>query len=280
MTIKEVEERTGLARSHIRFYEKEELICPTRNEKNRYREYSGKDVENLKKIAYLRTLGISLEDIRKIMKKEICLHEVIEKQTEILEQQISEMEQARRMCRSMMAYPELDFENLDIAQFAADLPEYWRKNGKRLRIDTLSLAERIAHRKTWMALTAFSLLLAAVFFFVLPQQIPVQWSKGAAVSFRDKSFLFVYPAACIGARLALRAAIRARLWAKGFGSVTAADYAANAVCCLFVSAEIVTALFCYGKIRHVEVILIAEILILLGILTAGWNRMQKKAQGQ
>ena len=69
MTIKEVEERTGLARSHIRFYEKEELICPTRNEKNRYREYSGKDVENLKKIAYLRTLGISLEDIRKIMKR-------------------------------------------------------------------------------------------------------------------------------------------------------------------------------------------------------------------
>ena len=62
--------------------------------------------------------------------------------------------------------------------------------------------------------------------------------------------------------------------------MTAADYAANAVCCLFVSAEIVTALFCYGKIRHVEVILIAEILILLGILTAGWNRMQKKAQGQ
>ena len=31
MTIKEVEERTGLTRSNIRFYEKEKLIEPSRN---------------------------------------------------------------------------------------------------------------------------------------------------------------------------------------------------------------------------------------------------------
>jgi len=33
MTIKEVEERTGLTRSNIRFYEKEKLIEPSRNDK-------------------------------------------------------------------------------------------------------------------------------------------------------------------------------------------------------------------------------------------------------
>ena len=32
MTIKDVEERTGLSRSNIRFYEKEKLIEPSRNE--------------------------------------------------------------------------------------------------------------------------------------------------------------------------------------------------------------------------------------------------------
>ena len=58
MTIKEVEELTGLSRSNVRFYEKERLIFPSRNEKNRYRDYSESDVENIKKIAYLRTLGI------------------------------------------------------------------------------------------------------------------------------------------------------------------------------------------------------------------------------
>lgn len=67
MTIKEVEERTGLARSNIRFYEKEKLIEPSRNEKNGYRDYSEQDIENIKKIAYLRTLEISIEDIRYVM---------------------------------------------------------------------------------------------------------------------------------------------------------------------------------------------------------------------
>ena len=51
MTIKEVEEKTGLARSNIRFYEKEKLIQPTRNVGNGYREYSEEDVEIIKKIA-------------------------------------------------------------------------------------------------------------------------------------------------------------------------------------------------------------------------------------
>lgn len=67
MTIKDVEERTGLARSNVRFYEKEKLINPSRNEGNGYRDYSEKDVEDIKKIAYLRTLGITIEDIRNIV---------------------------------------------------------------------------------------------------------------------------------------------------------------------------------------------------------------------
>ena len=67
MTIKDVEERTGLSRSNVRFYEKEKLVEPSRNESNGYRDYSENDVENIKKIAYLRTLGISIEDIRSII---------------------------------------------------------------------------------------------------------------------------------------------------------------------------------------------------------------------
>lgn len=79
MTIKDVEERTGLARSNIRFYEKEGLIEPSRNDKNGYRDYSEKDVETIKKIAYLRTLEISIEDIRCIILDKVSMIEVIEK---------------------------------------------------------------------------------------------------------------------------------------------------------------------------------------------------------
>lgn len=79
MTIKEVEEQTGLTRSNIRFYEKEKLIEPSRNDKNGYRDYSEKDVDNIKKIAYLRTLEISIEDIRNIISDKAPLAEIIKK---------------------------------------------------------------------------------------------------------------------------------------------------------------------------------------------------------
>ena len=84
MTIKDVEERTGLSRSNIRFYEKEKLIEPSRNESNGYRDYSENDVKNIKKIAYLRTLGISIEDIRSIISEKVTLQEMLEKQKEVL----------------------------------------------------------------------------------------------------------------------------------------------------------------------------------------------------
>ena len=89
MTIKDVEERTGLSRSSIRFYEKEKLIEPSRNERNGYRDYSENDVENIKKIAYLRTLGISIEDIRSIISEKVTLQEMLERQNEVLKNQIT-----------------------------------------------------------------------------------------------------------------------------------------------------------------------------------------------
>lgn len=83
MNIKDVEERTGLSRSNVRFYEKEKLIEPSRNESNGYRNYSENDVENIKMIAYLRTLGISIEDIRNIISEKVTLQEMLEKQNDL-----------------------------------------------------------------------------------------------------------------------------------------------------------------------------------------------------
>ena len=97
MTIKDVEERTGLSRSNIRFYEKEKLIEPSRNESNGYRDYSENDVENIKKIAYLRTLGISIEDIRSIISEKVTLQEMLEKHKEVLKNQITDLNKAKLM---------------------------------------------------------------------------------------------------------------------------------------------------------------------------------------
>lgn len=272
MTIKEVEERTGLSRSNIRFYERENLIFPKRNEKNKYREYSEQEVEDIKKIAYLRTLDISVEDIRKSMEKEESLYKIIEKQNKILEQRIYEMENAKILCEKMLLCQDLDFEKLDITQFVVDVPEYWHKNQKRLRTDTIRLIERVGSKKTWMGMTIASLVVAMISFFVIPEEIPVQWSQGQAVSFQNKLFLFVYPAVCIGIRVLLRTAIRVWLYKKGYYSTVITDYLTNFVCFLIISVQIFSVLFSFGIVKHIERILIVEILVFMGLLATGWNQ--------
>ena len=64
LNINEAEKLTGIPRASIRYYESEGLVSPARAP-NGYRVYSDDDVERLKKILLLRSLGISIEDIRR-----------------------------------------------------------------------------------------------------------------------------------------------------------------------------------------------------------------------
>ena len=55
VTIKEIEELTGLARANIRFYEREGLISPERMS-NGYRNYSDDDLQELLRIKHCAAL--------------------------------------------------------------------------------------------------------------------------------------------------------------------------------------------------------------------------------
>ena len=128
MTIKEVEEKTGLARSNIRFYEKEKLIAPCRNAENGYRDYSQQDVEAIKKIAYLRTLGISIAEIRNVAAHVTPLRAVIEQQSRTLQGQIAELSRAKAMCQRMLEAEEVDYDRLRVEQYVTQLDAYWDEN--------------------------------------------------------------------------------------------------------------------------------------------------------
>ena len=65
MTIRTVEMKTGLDRSSIRYYAKEDFVQPTVNEQGRL-EFTEADIELLQKIKRLRQLGTSLDRIRQI----------------------------------------------------------------------------------------------------------------------------------------------------------------------------------------------------------------------
>ena len=58
-------------------------------------------MENIKKIAYLRTLGISIEDIRSIISGKVTLQETLERQNEILNSQITDLNKANACAKNV-----------------------------------------------------------------------------------------------------------------------------------------------------------------------------------
>ncbi|MBR0026177.1 MAG: MerR family transcriptional regulator, partial [Clostridia bacterium] len=115
MTIKEVEERCGMDRANIRFYEKEGLVSPVRQE-NGYRDYSEADVQMLLRIKLLRSLHFSLEEIRKLAQGEEELTAVLARKVHELEQERQELNYAKELCRTMQQ-DQVRFTNLDADKY-------------------------------------------------------------------------------------------------------------------------------------------------------------------
>lgn len=114
MTIKEVEELSNMTRANIRFYEKEGLITPQRDS-NGYRNYTEHDVDTLKRIRLLRTIHLSLEEIRSLSEKESELTDVLLIHLRTLKKEQKDLEQSKaiceQLCRDQAAYESFDAEH-------------------------------------------------------------------------------------------------------------------------------------------------------------------------
>lgn len=97
MNIKEIEERSGLTRANIRYYEQEGLLAPVRRE-NKYRDYSEEDLETLLRIALLRSLGFSLEEIRRLQSGEADFAAAMRERSAALESEGQRLLAARNVC--------------------------------------------------------------------------------------------------------------------------------------------------------------------------------------
>ncbi|MCC0635073.1 MULTISPECIES: MerR family transcriptional regulator [unclassified Clostridioides] len=275
MTIKEVEEKTGLTRSNIRFYEKEMLIQPIRNESNGYREYSDENIEDIKKIAYLRTLGISIDDIRNIILQQISLYEIVEKQEQVLKTQIYDLENAKTMCEKMLKFNELSYLNLKVEEYITEIPEYWNENKHTLKLDSVSFLYMWGGNITWGIITIACLLIAIIAFPKLPTQIPVQWNNGVANSV-DKKFIYAYPIICVVFRFILRPFTCRWLQIRAFYSDTIADYLTNFLCFVALSVEVFSIFFVYNIVKNVTVILFVDTCVFMILLLVGWNKIYQK----
>lgn len=124
MTIKEIENLSGMTRANIRFYEKEGFLTPERTE-NGYRNYSERELEVLKRIRLLRMLHMSLEEIKSLHTGECDLLEMLDRHLEKIKEERGVLEQSEEICRTMRQN-QVSYETLN-AQYYLD--EMVQKNG-------------------------------------------------------------------------------------------------------------------------------------------------------
>ena len=102
MTIREIEDATGLPRANVRYYESLGLIHPARAA-NGYRDYRQEDLDTLLKIKLLRQLDCSLEDIQALEQGTRSLEQVLSEVDTALEKKASETQHALELCRQLRA---------------------------------------------------------------------------------------------------------------------------------------------------------------------------------
>lgn len=98
MTIKEMEQLTGMKKANIRYYEDKGLLKPVRDESNNYRIYTREDIELLRKIKFLRTLGISIQNIRLLEEGKASLPCLMEQREQEIRCQTEQLEAIKNVC--------------------------------------------------------------------------------------------------------------------------------------------------------------------------------------
>lgn len=100
MKIKDVEEQLHISSYALRYYEKMDLVHPSRDE-NGYRNYSKEDIEVLKKIRFLRELKMPIEDIMKIISHSSEFQELLTEHIASLEIQIQSLQSIKDICEDL-----------------------------------------------------------------------------------------------------------------------------------------------------------------------------------
>lgn len=112
MTIKEIEELTGMSRANIRYYESEGLVAPERNKENGYRVYSENDAKILLKIKLLRSLDIPLEAVKALRSGKEELLPALDRHLRDLAEKQEQLERSGEISRLMIAEGET-FDTLE-----------------------------------------------------------------------------------------------------------------------------------------------------------------------
>ena len=129
MTSKEMEARSGVPRANIRYYEAEGLLHPERL-KNGYRSYSEEDLRTLEKIKLLRRLGVSVEEVRELVRGGETMETVLDRRLAALGGQRASLGRVQAVCGALRDAG-VSFDELDAGRYLQDLdaPALPEENG-------------------------------------------------------------------------------------------------------------------------------------------------------
>ena len=163
MKIKEVENRVGMTRANIRYYEKEGLLGTTIRNENNYREYTEEDVEQLQKIKILRLLGIAPADIKLLNANEVSMEVLMQKRIQELEKAAKEIQDVHKICETIID-KQIDVHSLNESVLTGDRAVWMQRMEEILSRDIVNEAVSRSQVNTTIAgmLTWGYLICAAV----------------------------------------------------------------------------------------------------------------------
>ena len=141
LKIKQVEDRVGISRKNIRFYEEQGLLSPGRAE-NGYREYDENDILRLKQIKFLRKLNVPIQQIQMLTKGTISPSDCFRRHLTDLHQSASDLQETMLLTQRAMEQNAPSLDALDIDACLA-IMEQKEQEGTRF----MDLDKTDVHRK-------------------------------------------------------------------------------------------------------------------------------------
>lgn len=102
-SVSEIAKLAQVSSRTVRFYDEKDLVSPSSIKENGYRVYTDKELEQLKLISYLKELGFSLKDIKRLLNDENStqsLQLLIERQKQINEEKIEDLKSKQKQLRN------------------------------------------------------------------------------------------------------------------------------------------------------------------------------------
>ena len=129
MTTHEVEELLSITKQSLIYYEKEGLITPKRNH-NHYRNYSQEDIDILKMILLLRSMEISIDDIKLIMNNELSIRNALETKREYIEKSKIKLESIDQKIKDYVKRRKvkISFDNQELKEWKDYETLFFNKN--------------------------------------------------------------------------------------------------------------------------------------------------------